>query len=213
MQHGLYVDYTSQRNINEVNYLLHNSDNFLACGMDTKRLIKQHHPLSNVVTCGKPLQSIKRIKPKKVIAVIFDQNLFLDVNLEILEIVYSFAKANNYRVLPRLHPNNRPWRYREYFDNPLTIDCDLEGVQLAVGHTSTFLYELMTLGIPILRYNTNAPALNTNSNLEFSDVDSFSSSFESCNNIDIKNEGRKYFSHMGEESLGMYKEYFDKVSK
>ncbi|MEH6557746.1 MAG: hypothetical protein V7708_08130 [Oceanicoccus sp.] len=214
MQHGLYVDYENQRNINEVNYLLHNADNFLAWGDNTKELIKKHRPKANITICGKPVQLVPRKPEEKIIGVILDQNLYFEKNLEMLDIVYRFAAKSHFRVSPRLHPNNKKWRYKKFLDDPLTISSDIMSAQLAVGHTSTFIYELMSLGIPILRYATDAPALKTSRKLEFTNSISFSTTFDeiSKSQFDFISEGKNYLSTMHNVSLQNYTDFFRDLS-
>jgi hypothetical protein len=131
-----------------------------------------------------------------------------------LDIVYSYARANDYSVQPRLHPYNRELTYEKFLNDPLTVNgVDCTNVALAVGHTSSFLYELMVQGVPIMRYATNAPALKTNSKLEFGDPISFAMQHKQImsDDFDFTYEGESYVAQRGRQSISLYSSFFNSI--
>lgn len=174
LQHGLYVDYESHPNINRANYLNVVSRHFLAWGTGTRDLIGRFHPACRVVVCGKPDESdwIEALEPPQeggYITVIFDQNLLRDYNRKLLRIGHDFAKEKGVRLNLRPHPYNR---LEDYAIEPGTLlNAPLRGSDWILAHTSTLIHELLAAGIPVLKFATEIPALDTPLELRFGTIE------------------------------------------
>jgi hypothetical protein len=210
LQHGLYVDYEKQFNVNIVNYQNHVADYFLAWGEDTKKLIKKYHPNSKVIIVGKPIDEIKYREIKNYFTVVFDQNIFHEYNKKILDISYKIAQKFNLKINLRLHPNNKLNLYN-IRQGTVLIDEDLYCSQFVIGHTTSILYELMRQGIPSYKYRSDIPSNLLDEEFKFTYISELENKINKHqnNNFDFAEYAKRYIKYIGEESLGKYKEFFE----
>lgn len=210
LQHGLYVDYgsTDETNVNIVNYLNAEAENFLAWGESTARLIKRYHPEVQTYLCGKPtLVAPDQLRAEGYFTVIFDQNIFFKHNIELLKIAYAVADQLRLKVNIRLHPNNKiEWVKIE--PTKTLVNEELNGSAFVVGHTSSLIYECMRIGVPAFRYKTDVPALDTSNRILFSSAEELQALVE--NSLDTPAElADDYIKDIGASADLNYRLYFD----
>ncbi len=215
LQHGLYIDYTKMENINCVNYKNHVSDFFLAWGNSTKDLIEKFNPYSKVVICGKPIET-KNIQSQKsnYFTILFDQNLLKQYNHKLLQIAYNLHEKTKLKVNIRFHPHNRKSAYKIKKDI-VYIDKELESSVFILGHTTSLIHELLRIGIPVFKLNSDVPALDIPETLTFSnynDVENILKHNDLQKHNFVEN-GQEFISFISEESLNKYKEFFIKLSE
>lgn len=212
LQHGLYVDYAHSDTINTINYEHHVSDHFLAWGKDTAELIKRYHPEGKVTICGKPnLQtSIPTSEPPGTpyFTVIFDQNMFEEYNLKLLEIAYQFSNQAGLKFCLRMHPWNDPEKY--FLDKRYILETrPLSMSKFVVGHTTSMLYELLRIGVPAFKLKSPERALSTPDELQFADAAGLTAlSLRDFSSRDCIELGKNYISYCGRESLSQYQAFF-----
>lgn len=216
MQHGLYIDYSNNFNVNITNYKNHIAKNFLAWGRETAKLIEKYHPESNTVVCGRPigLPAKTETSTASYITLICDQNMFFAYNLELLQIGYEFARSKGLMLNLRMHPNNRLEWFR--IDESLTlVNEDLMSSELVIGHTSTLLYECLKAGLPTFKYRSPIPSNQTRDELCFSDCDELLEVSEKLRSRtdELKQWGAFYIDTIGEESASNYKLFFEKQAE
>lgn len=209
LQHGLYVDYSDSPNLNTVNYKNVVAEYFLAWGRETKELINKYHPETVVHVCGKPIGE-KSFLPAEpgYLTVIFDQNLFRKENAEMLAIAYEVQEILGIAVNIRFHPANSPSQYR--VRKSTTVDRDLYGSRFIIAHTTSMIYEIMRLGMPVYKYDTNVPCVDVPAECKFT------TSGELIDKVNVRNISRRktseiaarYIQYIDEESLAQYAAYF-----
>ncbi len=211
LQHGLYVDYENNFNVNIVNYKNHVADYFLSWGEDTKNLIEKYHPNSKVMIVGKSLEKSenKKVKVKDYFTVVFDQNLFHEYNKQILDICYNIAKKMDLKINLRLHPNNKVNWYK-IDKNIIMFDQELNNSIFVVGHTTSMLYELMRLGIPSYKFRSDMSSNELDEQFKFSTISELEDNIINHRKIqyDFSAYAKRYIKYIGDESLQKYKDFF-----
>ncbi len=216
LQHGLYVEYMGVDTVNKINYELHPSEYFLAWGENTKCLIEKHHPESNVVLCGKPEISINsdlNHSDEEYLTLIFDQPMFDSENTELLNIAHDFCKLKGLSLNLRCHPGKDFTKYDLNKINGVKIlnDYNIFDSKVVIGHTSSLLYEVLSSGIPALRYTTKAPSLELPKQIEFSDLAGLIEIYELISLMrmdDFVLISRPFFDCFGDDSRSRYKGFF-----
>lgn len=172
LQHGLYVEYKNYPTVNVINYLHQPSEYFLSWGEETKSLIEKYHATRKVVVCGKPISPHEvavtnaGLDSLRYITIIMDQNIFDHYNKEVLSIVFGFAKKNGYTINVKFHPYNKVKQY-ESLGIPFRSDLDIKNSCFVVGHTSSLMYELLSLGVPVFKYGSDVPCIDVPKELIF----------------------------------------------
>lgn len=213
MQHGLYVDYESLVNVNVVNYLNTNANNFLAWGQDTAELIKKHHPNKSIYICGKPTISDSNVKKSgNYFTVVFDQNIFFPYNQKMLDVAYMLYEHTALMVNMRLHPNNR-LKWFKLKPEITLVEKDIWMSQFVLGHTSSLLYECMRLGIPVFRYNSEIPSVKTPDYIQFESINELVKLIKAVDKIPFNTISRTYINEIGDKSMAEYTKYFNGEKK
>jgi len=209
LQHGLYVDYGDMETVNVINYLHQPSEYFLSWGPDTSRLIAQHHPTTKTVNCGKPLiftadPISERADKRPYIAVFLDQKIFNAQNEKMLEIVLAYARTSDRAVTVRFHPSifKKP-----FFDKFPEIQEQLHftDAEFVVGHTTSLIYEALTLGCRVLRYESDIPGIPLPSDSTFRSLTELLACLSLPQQEDLS---ERYFSATGEASRARYTSFF-----
>jgi len=212
LQHGLYVDYTKMPNINICSYKHVISEYFLAWGDETKKLINRYHPKCNVIICGTPNKRVEYFQSNSgVFVVLFDGEIFKEYNKNLLKTAQELAKSINKKIYLRLHPANNIEDYS--IDNSLILEdnFDIYRADFALGHTTSMIYELMRVGMPVFKYQTNIPANSISKKLVFSNYIELLKKIENLNSIDFVKEGEEYIKYIDMESISEYKKFFQKL--
>lgn len=210
LQHGIYIDYSKAPNINKVNYENSPSNTFLAWGDSTGQLIKQYHPLKRIVVCGKPtLANITSSNKSNYFTVLFDQNLMAKKNREMLTMAYEISKETGLRVNIRLHPRNNPLSYQIRKSSP--INQDVFKSHFILAHTTSLIHELMRLGFPVFKYDTDIPSITVPDELKFSSTQEFFTKLNTIekNQIQPESLASDFIATIGDSSLMEYKQFFD----
>jgi len=210
LQHGLYVDYEGFDNVNKFNYLNQESDIFLSWGEDTKRLINKYQQ-SKVIICGKPIAlPVTRAEGVSYFTVVFDQNLFHDVNVELLQLSHFIAEKFNLKINLRLHPRNKLSCY-DYDESITVVNKPVAESKFVIGHTSSFIYECMRAGVPIFKFVTDIPSNITPDTISFRNADELYEKYLGSNKIEFDELGKFYLDVVGSESLARYKNVFSNI--
>lgn len=212
LQHGLYVDYGDMDTVNVINYAHQPSEYFLSWGPETSQLINHHHPENKTVDCGKPLifnaaSTNSETAPKPYISVFLDQKIFNQQNEDMLQIVLSCARRSNRAVKVRFHPSINK---QEFFSKFPEIEEQLHflDADFVVGHTSSLIYEAVSLGCRVLRYESEIPGIPLPTSSTFSTVEQLEARLEMPQPEGI---AKQYFCATGTESLQRYRGFFRDV--
>lgn len=209
MQHGLYVEYKELSTINQINYELQPCEHFLAWGEHTAELIRRHHDDVQVHICGKPETYTgapsQTAADRPALMVITDQVLFDEANRNLLEIATAYGRKTGLTVKARFHPSNPKAEYLKLFpslvEDRYFLDC-----ALVIGHTSSLIYEAITLGKRTLRMRTEAPAIELPDALTFETFEELCEKAEAPVQADVAD---RYIASTGAESLAGYRAFFD----
>lgn len=215
LQHGLYVDYGDFETINRINYLNQPSRYFLAWGQDTANLIKRYHPDHIVEICGKPnleeVSSNVRQGSDRYFSVIFDQNMFHEYNLRLLDIAYQVAEQTGQTINLRLHPWNDPADYP--IKDEVLRDQPLVDSRFVIGHTTSMIYEMLRVGVAAFKLRSKEYALQTPDSLQFATVeDLIALQNQEMRPDQIRNIGMNYIDSCGLDSLQKYRSFFDRLA-
>lgn len=176
MQHGLYSEYLKTDTVNRYNYQPVFVDLFLAWGSHTRELVRKYAPSVSVKVCGRPTLQPTNIKVlKKVfdVVVIFDQELFTKENREMLNIIKSEHLPANHRIGVRLHPRNDPSDY-DLDEIEVLEGEDWLATDCFVGHSTSFLVDILETGLRLLRYDSGAESVIKEPAIEFQNKQDYS---------------------------------------
>lgn len=206
MQHGLYIDYTEYENINSINYRNQVSDYFLSWGDDTSELISKWNPETKFFLCGKPIKKEKmRNEESDYFTLLFDQNLLISYNREMLQIAYKIAEKLKLRVNIRFHPRNNPLSYR-IRKSQVYINKDIYESKFIIAHTTSLIHELLRQDVLVFKYDSKIPAITIPESLKFKDDKELLKKMDSLKDDKIPVE--KYIKYIDKESLDKYNEFF-----
>lgn len=212
LQHGLYVDYTGSENINVVNYKNVVSNYFLAWGEETKELIQKYHSGCEVIICGNPL--LKEVKESNYshdyITVILDQPAFKDNNQDLLNVAIGYARKHQQKLNIKLHPEDNLDNYSINYSE-LEIAREIEKSLFVLGHTSTMIFEVMSMGIPVFKHKSSVPANKINSNLVFDSIETLEKRIKE--KINFRKESKYYITFVGAKSEERYRDFFEMLNK
>lgn len=209
LQHGLYVDYSDIDNLNKVNYKNVVSKYFLAWGDETKELIEKYNKDCIVVVCGNPLMTgDKYSDEREYVTVILDQVYFREYNQKLLNIIEEYCSKHNLKINIKVHPTDSINVYNIRARN-FVINQSVTNSIFAVGHTSTLMFEMMSLGIRVFKLKTDLPANKMNSDVMFSTIEELEEKINS--DIDFKELSKFYMKFSGEQSLNNYKDFFNNM--
>lgn len=211
MQHGLYVDYGGFDTVNTINYLHQPSEYFLSWGPETSELIARHHPGTKIVECGKPLifnadppaECTKADRP--YVAILLDQKPFHQQNEEMIDIVRAHALRKGLDVRVRFHPSLPKQEILKKYQG-IREQLHFTDAAFVVGHTSSMIYEAISLGCRVMRYITDVPAVSLPSSCEFSTLAELESGLAVPQQKDLS---PRYFTAIGNDAVLKYRQFFD----
>ncbi|MFJ3263067.1 hypothetical protein ACIPK7_22685 [Pseudomonas sp. NPDC086581] len=222
LQHGLYADYGSYPTINVINYLHQPSEYFLAWGRDTAQLIYRSGENRKVVICGKPsvaLASVARSNVQisaggdiKYFTLVLDQNIFQTQNVEMLKVLSEYSKSSGLAMNVRYHPGNNRKIY-EGLGYEYLSDLDLSASVFVVGHTSSMMHEMLLVGLPVFKFDSDIPCVKMPSELVFSSVEQLRGLLEKAEHVDFGALAKDYIAFFGDESLKRYRDFFFALKK
>ena len=215
LQHGLYINTSGQggfENINRINYENATAQYFLAWGQGTKALLKEFtHTRVEVV--GKPLSQSAleagcRYANGRFIGVVCDSTIFKDFNRKLLAIAYEVAERLGLKVQVRFHPDDRAESY-DLRKHMLLQDASIVDAELVLGHVSTFIYELMRLGVRVFKLRSAVPSHRIN---EWLLIDNSEDVIERIYApFEFHKEGEYFIKYVGKESIARYAEFFNQL--
>jgi len=213
IQHGLYVNYEKDPNINCVNYRNQVAKYFLSWGDETARLIQEFHPDTKIIICGKPLKRINTQRDQSYFSVVFDQRIFQEYNIKLLKIATLYAKEHNLTINLKLHPSNKISEYSINSDI-IKFDKNIENSLFVLGHTTSLLYELMRQGIPTYKLHSSIACNDIDDSLTFTSYEELLLKIQEKNqqNFDFSNYAKYYIKSIDSESLEEYKDFFKRLS-
>ncbi|BFM20134.1 hypothetical protein [Gilvimarinus japonicus] len=213
LQHGLYVEYFDDDNINIVNYKNHVADFFLAWGDCTANLIHKYRPDSKILVVGKPTLEPKTFNNQSSetgrILIATDQKLFDQQNIDMISIVLSAIPKELQKIVIKLHPSNEKAMYTAKFPKVKFIEKVPEDISLVVGHTTSLLYEMLSQGYKVLRYRTEVESIYFPPEAEFDSEDRFKKARGSASSNETNKGSKYYIKYLGQESLDHYKNFLD----
>jgi hypothetical protein len=173
LQHGIYAEYKAIETVNRYNYHPLFVSDFLAWGQRTAELIGRYSPSVVVAVCGKPTKKELRKSALEEqvfdMVLILDQNIFHKENQEIIRIAYETLPFLNSRIAIRFHPQNKPQEYETYGLEVVEGDDWLKA-RCCVGHTTSFLIDILLAGIPVLRFASGAESVFEDKRIEFTNA-------------------------------------------
>lgn len=204
MQHGLYADYETIETVNRINYKPQFVSHFLAWGQHTHDLIKNYCPWVEVKICGKPADDLvpevhSGDHPFGCV-LIFDQDIFKEQNAEMLNIVKEVFSEHEGGLAVRFHPQNRPEDYDLANVKILDNDAGWPEAECYVGHTTTFLLQLLRAEVKLFRYATDAESVVQEPRIEFTNSNELKtllgrSQYKGCEALE------KYIAMTGADSI------------
>lgn len=208
LQHGLYIDYQSNPNINEVNYKNIVSRYFLAWGEETKELIQKYKLNVNVKVLGNPLENNTIIKKEKFFTVIFEHEGNKEFNFVLLIIARKISIQLNLELKIKLHPNNTFKDYKIKREEIIKFD-NIYNSSFVIGHTSSMLYQIMGKDIPIFKLKSDSPSNKTHEKFIFRNTLELEDKLNMIDSIDYKKESEYYIKYSDSNSKKNYKKFFD----
>lgn len=175
LQHGIYAEYNNIETVNRYNYQPLFVSDFLAWGRRTSELIARYAPHVKVHVCGKPtLKTLRRPETKAVpnydFVVILDQNIFEAENQKMIDIVHAALGRSGMRIALRFHPQNKVEDYQTCGFETIQGDDWLQS-RVCIGHTTSFLVDILQIGIPVLRYDSGAESAFVEERIEFTNAE------------------------------------------
>lgn len=209
LQHGLYIDYGEMNTVNRINYLHQPSDYFLSWGPNTSRLIKRHHSNRKVSECGKPVVfEVNSTKNDELsvpyILIFLDQKIFDRQNEEMLSIAADYARRSGHALRVRFHPSINKAQFLKRFPM-ITEQLHFGDADFVVGHTSSLIYEALTLGKRVMRYATEIPALDLPECCTFTSLEELGQRVKLPQPKGLEDE---FFCATGENSQARYASFF-----
>ncbi|WP_395340310.1 hypothetical protein PN836_016580 [Ningiella sp. W23] len=220
VQHGLYVEYKGIDTVNKINYMFQPSHYFLSWGSETKELIEKYNKHANVIRCGKPhifLPNGSDVCSKPFINLILDQPLFEKQNLQMIDLVTNYCLSYSIALNVRCHPGKQISKYdlTVFKGCELYTDLKVEDAELSVGHSSSFLFELLALGCPVAQYKTASPTIDLPVKMQFTDALDMKAIFSLVKDLskcELQTISERYFAKVNAESLMLYRKFFRKFA-
>ncbi len=208
LQHGLYLDTsTDRRNINYVNYRNIVAEYFLAWGTATKTLVERHTS-AKVEIVGKPILPLRPanpVGPDPFFAVLFDSTAFQQQNRELLSIALEIEQRTGARARFCPHPDN------VLSDYNLDPGCILPREKIpdalfVIGHSTTYLIELLRLGMRVYRLHSKFPWHLANADLIFSSAGELAAKLDRPQ--DSAAIANPFIDCIGTDSLSRYEDFY-----
>ena len=211
LQHGLYVDYSTNKNINVVNYENVVSDYFISWGQGTKELVERYNSTEVIVGGAPHLSDLKRTTDftSDYFTVIFDQNMFHNQNVKLLDIAYSISEELGLNLHVKLHPRNLVSSYSLDHEKVIITE-EVFGSRFVLAHTTSLAIELMYADIPVYIFSSSAPALPYPDAIMFASKEGFFKAY-SKNNVNFGSIAHHYIGSCGEKSVMEYKAIFNRL--
>lgn len=213
MQHGLYVEYFNEDNINVINYKNHVADYFLAWGNCTANLIHKYRPDSKVVVVGKPTLNPISFRASAgnpgYILIVSDQRMFDKQNINMISIVLSAMRKDLKRIVVKLHPSNERAMYQKIFPKLNIVEEIPKDIDLVIGHTTSLLYEMFSQGVNVLRYSSEVESIHFPPEAEFDSAERLSEARTWLSSNDANKGSEFYIKYLGKDSLDHYKNFLD----
>lgn len=210
LQHGLYVEYDKIDTINRVNYSNCISEHFLAWGENTRKLVTKYHDNINVHLCGKPQISVSFDDAKQntnYITLVLDQPLFNEENLHLIKLAMQYCASKHTDLNVRCHPGKTFEKYQWPESDEFSIYNNLEITNsvVVIGHSSTLIFECISLGLPVVQYKSGQPAILLPRELLFDDYESMVERILYSKKISRLDEiSKQYFHFTGQKSIEAY---------
>lgn len=207
LQHGLYVEYDSMDTINRVNYENVVSDHFLAWGTPTAQLIHKYQPSVAVSCCGNPSMKPLPLRPGQSDFFVFlDQKLFEAQNQQLLNVAADFARKTGRIGFVQVHPADNWTNYKADSEWLRLAQTSWHSFSIALGHTSTILYEALRLGVVVFQLESDAPCHRLPAQFRFASGDDLLKKYQ--NHPDPAPVGEHFICQIGEASSKLYQEFF-----
>jgi hypothetical protein len=213
LQHGLYLDTKDNpANINYVNYMNIVSEYFLSWGEATKNLVERYSK-SKVEIVGKPLPPLQVLQStnseSQFFAVLFDTSVYRSHNKLLKEIALAVETKLSIKAFFFLHPDNDP---QEYGLEPSQFlpRSRIGGADFIIGHTTTYLIELMCLGKRAFRLNSDIQWHEISESLTFQNAQDLVDKI--MKPATLAGNSNKFIAYIGEDSLNKYKYFFEQLA-
>lgn len=158
LQHGLYIDYGSQRTINRLNYEASCAQVFLAWGQETVDLIARFNPSAKTVVCGAPqIEEISEELALPCVYVVFDGDINQEQNRQLLKVGKQLGQEFDLEVVVGLHPRNQKSLYELVGVSFLPKGDYYVRGGFVLGHTTTQIIKLARLGKRVFKLRSEEP--------------------------------------------------------
>ena len=158
LQHGLYIDYGSQRTINRLNYEASCAQIFLAWGQETVDLVTRFNPSAKAVVCGAPqiAEPSDELAPP-CIYVVFDGDINQEQNRQLLKVGKELGRELELEIVVGLHPRNQKSLYELVGVSFLPNGDDYARSGFVLGHTTTQIIKLARFGKRVFKLRSEEP--------------------------------------------------------
>jgi hypothetical protein len=205
LQHGLYVDSSADpTQINTLNFRNVVAEYFLAWGDVTGELV-QSFTNANVVVVGKPSISTSWNSTYDPHAnqflVILDSAALQKYNEKLLNVAQELRLKSgiSFRIHP--HPDLNASLIEE-----AQRHSALDRYKFVIGHSTTLLIELASIGVPVFRLKSEVPFHPGLEKIEFTSAKDLLD--RSTENLHFKNMIAHLLKFVGSESQHQYKQFF-----
>lgn len=213
LQHGLYIDYENEQNINRLNYIEVPSTYVLVWGESSQKLFEKYNDNIKSFVCGK--LTIKQTNKDDVrnntdfIGVVLDIPKYKKYNQNLIDIGYNLALRSGKKIKLRIHPMDNVENYT-IDKNIVYITQNVDESDFILGHTTSMIYELLVSGKKVFKMRSDVPSNEISEFLKFSNMEELEEKLST--DFDFIEEGKKYIKYIDSESKNRYKIFFDGIS-
>ena len=212
LQHALFVDYGDVASIRSLNYRNIVSHWFLAWGEETRQLVERYHKNAvRVAICGKPILAVDRRDAavnvnERFFSLVLDYDDLAEYNATLLLIGNEISQRLGLPAHIRFHPWGDANRYTippGMQQSRGSIECS----EFVIGHTSSLLFDLMRIGLPVFHLASPVPRIPIADVVVFHTADDLAEKLG--HHFDFPTIATSAIACTGEESLRRYMEFFD----
>lgn len=208
-QHGINIPSDKIESFHQLNYRYVPSKIALVWGKKNKELIEMYNPQCECIVCGNPTITIESgLHCDDYIAVVGDIPENKKYNQIIISIAEKYARANNLRVIIRIHPTDNEENY--HIDGAVSsYGKDIDKAEFILAHTTTMIFSYLIKGKKVFRLRSDIPYGLIDDSITFENVDELIALVDKS--IDFKRIVKEQIQYCGDESTKKYEVYFNGI--